>query len=63
MNQYLLVVRNERGFPRFQLFKVETNLDVFDDPNFGTMNGGDTLSLQLTEPNGTSTFTVTATEP
>lgn len=54
--QFLLVVKNERGFPKFQLMHVATNYDTINDPNFGSAGssgGGTSLSLSLTEPNGT----------
>jgi hypothetical protein len=61
--QFLLVVRNVRGFPRFQLMAVATNYDTLNDPNVqGSLAAGAVLSLQLTEPNGT-TCTINVEEP
>lgn len=58
--QFLLVVRNERGFPTFQLMNVVSNYDTLSDPNVeGSVASGSTLSVGLTEPNGTP-FTLTA---
>lgn len=60
--QFLLVVRNVRGFPTFQLMNVATNYDTLNNPNFnGSLGGGSSLSLALEEPNGTPfTLSVTA---
>lgn len=60
--QFLLVVRNVKGFPVFQVYNVASNYDALNDPNFGTINGGATLNESLTEPNGTG-FTLTTTVP
>lgn len=60
--QFLLVVRNVRGFPTFQLMNVASNYDTLNDPNVsGSLGGGSSLSLALEEPNGTAfTLSVTA---
>lgn len=61
--QYLLVVRNIKGFPVFQLNNVATNYDSINDPNVsGSVGAGATLNLSLDEPNGTG-FTLTTTVP
>ena len=60
--QFLLIVKNQRGFPRFDLRVVVTNYDSLNDPNIlGSLGSGSALNLSLTEPNNTP-FTLTATE-
>ena len=61
--QFLLVVRNQRGFPVFQLMGVVNNYDTLNDNNVnGSIDSGATLTTLLTEPNGTQ-FTLTTTVP
>jgi len=61
--QFLLVVRNIKGFPVFQLMNVASNYNTLDDENvMGSLGGGPSpFSVSLTEPNNTP-FTLTCTE-
>lgn len=60
--QFLLSVRNIKGFPKFQLFAVGNNYDTLSDQNFGSLGGGPSpFSVALTEPNNTP-FTLTCSE-
>lgn len=57
--QYLLVVRDVRGFPKFQLMDVVSNYDTLSDSNvMGSIGSGSNLNQLLNEPNGTP-FTLT----
>jgi len=61
--QFLLVVRNIKGFPVFQLMNVVNIYDTLNDTNvMGSVDSGPTLNTSLTEPNGTG-FTLTTTVP
>jgi len=60
--QYLLIVRNQKGFSRFQLMNVANNYDTLNDTNFGTINGGAEINEVLTEPASSTTFTMTCQE-
>jgi len=60
--QFLLIVTDARGFPKFDLRAVVTNYDSLNDQNIlGSLGSGPSLSLSLTEPNDTP-FTLTAAE-
>ena len=52
--QFLLVVRNQRGFGKFALMAVASNYDTLNDPNVSALiDGGESIDIGLTEPNET----------
>lgn len=67
-SQYLLQVNVNRGFPRFQLWQVQTQALSIDGTNgstFANYGSGSVISVQAFEPDprGTQTFTMAAGEP
>lgn len=67
-SQYLLQVNVNRGFPKFQLWQVQTQALSIDGSNgstFANYGSGSSIDVQAFEPDprGTQTFTMAVGEP
>lgn len=62
LDQYIVEVNDFRTSPRFTLYKVP-NGTPFDTSTCTQITNGSSINVQETEPNGVSTFTLTASEP
>lgn len=57
--QYVLVISNLRGHAKFSLY--DNSSSPLDTDTMGSIASGDSLSLQLSEPDGV-VFSLTASE-
>lgn len=63
--QYLLVVNNAKGFPKFSLHPNGGEpIDVLNDLNWNSsIAAGPSIDIQLSEPDEINTFTIQISEP
>jgi len=62
LDQYIVEVNDLRTAPRFTVYKVDCSSPV-DTSSLLKVTSGSSVSIQETEPNGVSTFTLSVSEP